>query len=57
MYSDDWWVILTQEYLNTPIPPIDTCPETLSNAKAIIYSNSITASTKITKLKGLIPNK
>ena len=54
-YSDDWYVILTEEYLNNPIPPIDTCPEVMDNARAIIYSTAITASTKISKLKTLIP--
>ena len=55
-YANDFKVILTEEYIqNTPIPPIDTCPETLSNAKAIIYSTTITASSKISKLKNLIP--
>ena len=38
-----------------PSPTPDDCPTTLSNAKSIIYATSITASSKITKLKSLIP--
>ena len=39
----------------TPIPPIDPCPTVMANASAIIYAISITASSKIAKLKTLIP--